>query len=177
MNLTVTVDEIALDSIVGEVYAYDPEADERHTRPQTLADLIAAQFVERLVTVPGYQVLAQEVTKARSALIRERIAAQIEDELTKPIRPTNTWGEATGAPTTLRAEISRIAADAVKVTTPSNRNREESALEKLIRTEIGVALAKELAGFVADEKAKVVAAVRAKAAELIATAVKEGVGR
>ena len=36
---------------------------------------------------------------------------------------------------------------------------------------------KELAEAMADEKAKVVAAVRAKAAELIAQAVKEGIGR
>ena len=62
-------------------------------------------------------------------------------------------------------------------TRSSGYSHQSSALQEIIRTEVDRALTAELKVVVDAEQAKVVAAVRAKAAELIAQAVKEGVGR
>ena len=55
--------------------------------------------------------------------------------------------------------------------------RGSTLAQRIVAEAIGSAFTRELAAAIADEKAKVVAAVRAKAAELIADAVKQGVGK
>jgi hypothetical protein len=62
---------------------------------------------------------------------------------------------------------------------PADRHYRDkgTVLEKYVRDEVQTTLKKELADALAEEKAKVVAAVRASAADLIADAVKRGIGR
>jgi hypothetical protein len=175
VNITVNVDgDVDLTAVVGEHYDGDREC---HV-PQTLGDLVADRLVQRLIhdRESEYRNVAREVADTRRDIIRELVTAEVETALTNPVIPTNSWGESTGEPTTLRAEIVRIARESVRVRKPNTvATRDESAVELLIRKEISGALAKELADVVAAEKAKVVALVHAKAAELIADAVKAGV--
>ena len=180
MNITVNVSDVELNSVVGERLEYDAD-DERDVRvPQTLADLVAAKLVQSLALSPEYASLKRELFDQRRQIIRERVAAEVEAALSNPINLTNHYGESiAGQTTTLREEIAKMTAEALRV----NHNNAMSGrqgwtpAQKVIHEEIERAFAAELAKVVADEKAKVVAAVRAKAADLIAQAVKEGVGR
>lgn len=175
MNITVTVDAVSLDAEVPG-WAYD---DEGERQPARLVDLVVRELVRRAVEDQGagWDSLARAVAKIRTEVIRAKVEAEVEAALTAEFRPTNSWGEPTGEPTTLRALIAKQAQEAVKMglARPGYREGESTAM-RVIRDQVNGMLAKELAEAVAEEKAKVVAAVRAKAAEMIAQAVAEGVG-
>ncbi|HEX6873025.1 MAG TPA: hypothetical protein VF163_18155 [Micromonosporaceae bacterium] len=176
MDITVNVEgPIDLNTVMGE--RYDPESDRRV--PLTLADAIVDNAVRLLVTSPtkGWSSLQSQIESIRTELIRERVAAEIETALTSPFERTNHYGERTGKTTTLREEIVKLASEALKVDTRNSFSRELTAAQRVIRDEVDKAMVAELKAAVANEKEKVVAAVRAKAAELIADAVKQGVGR
>lgn len=50
-------------------------------------------------------------------------------------------------------------------------------VQKLVREQVEKALRAELSEVIADEKAKIVAAVRGRAADIMARAITEGIGR
>lgn len=172
MQITVNVTEVDLNSVVGE--RYDDDGDRRV--PQTLGEAIVREAAAILARSPDYEDVRASVRRIRTEEIHTVVAKEVEAALTEPVNPTDQWGQTTGKPTTLRAEIARIAQKAVEPR-PRGSYGDPPALERIIREEVDRALAAELSKVVADEKAKVVAAVRAKAAELIAQAVKEGIGR
>lgn len=175
MNVNVTVADIALDSVIDEKYDYESEQKE----PVTLGQRIASLAASRIAKSDEGKALRDEITAMRKEEARARVVAEVDAALTAPIQRTNAYGEPNGTGTfTLREEIARLAADAFKPQTRDYGGRvQETPLQTLIRAEINGTLAKELAAVFESEKAKVVAAVRAKAADLIATAVKEGLGR
>jgi hypothetical protein len=168
--LTITIEDLALDTIVGTQYGEDG------SEHMTLADAIVRATVDRLVREPDDRSLNDRITAIRTEEIRTRVVAEIETALTAPVQPTNEFGEPNATPTTLRALIVKAAKDAVTIRSRGSYG-EKTPLERVIQDEVDRAITAELSAAVKDEKAKVVAAVRAKAAELIATAVKEGVGR
>lgn len=174
MNINVTVDSIDLDSVIGEEYDY--EAEERE--PITLGQRIAKLAAKRIATSADSQPLRDQIRAMRVEEMKARVTAEIEEVMAAPIQRTNTYGEPAGSTFTLREEIARLAAEAFKPQVRDGYGRgQETPMQALIRTEIDKVLTKELAAVFAEEKAKVVAVVRAKAADLIATAVKEGLGR
>ena len=172
LNFAIT--GLTLDTVIGNRYDEDYEGGDR--RPQTLADAIIEHAVEELWKRPEASDIVRRVAQIRDEVIRERVNAEVEAALTGPFTKTNAYGEPTGQTTTLREEIARIAAQAVN-TGGNSYSREQTAAEKVIRSEVNVALDRELKEVVKQEKDKVVAAVRAKAADLIAQAVREGIGR
>lgn len=170
LEIKVQVDDLNLDTEVGR--QYDPDDD--HYRPQTLADLIVEELVTRVIRTSDYRTIAEKVNSIRTEIIRERVAAEVEEALTTPFTVTNTFGEPTGAVTTLRQYIASIAQAAVKMDHRQGYADSETTAVKVIRTEVGRAFAKELEDVVKAEKAKVIAAVRNSAGTIIADAVARG---
>lgn len=185
MQINVTVDGIDgvdLTTVVGdEIAYYDPETEETEHRPRTLGDLVAEKLADKIYAGLDYQ-QRYELTKTASAervkLIRERLVPQVEQALTGEIQKTNNYGEPTGQTTTMReliiAEVTRV------INAKGDRfysDSDKPLLTRVVTAEVNRALTAELADAFKAEKEKVVAAVKAKAADLIAEAVKQGVGR
>ena len=122
--------------------------------------------------------LHRQARDERIELIRERLAPQVEEALSGDIQKTNAHGEPNGQTTTMRelviAEITRV------INAKGDRFHSgdaEPLINRVITFEVNRALTTELSQVFAAEKEKVVAAVRAQAAELVADAVKKGLGR
>lgn len=181
MNITVNVEgPIDLGTVIGEHYVYDEDGD-GHRGPKTILDALVNELVRQATKDPdtGWGSVQRRVDAIRTEEIRARVVAELEAALTEPVRKTTEWGEPTSGSTTLRAEIVKIAGKALEIPRPgysAQYPRETSAVQQFLQREIEETIKRELAEAIADEKAKVVAAVRAKAAELIANAVKQGVG-
>jgi hypothetical protein len=185
MNINITVDGLEgvdLSTVIGdEIAYYDPETGETEHRPRTLGDLVAEKLADKIYAGLDYE-RRNELTKTASAervkLIRERLVPQVEAALSGEIQKTNNYGEPNGQTTTMRelviAEITRV------INAKGDRHYSDSEkplITRVVSSEVNRALTTELADAFKAEKDKVVAAVRAKAADLIADAVKQGVGR
>lgn len=170
--LNIAIDGLDLNTIVGADY---------HDGAITLGDAIVKAAVHQLTKDQDYRGvstdLARRVAAIRDETIREQITPVITEAINAEIQQTNQWGEPTGkGRTTLRALIVERANEFFTRKLGDYRDQ-RTAASQLVTDAVDRALKQELTSAIADEKAKVVAAVRAKAAELIATAVKEGVGR
>lgn len=185
MQINVTVDGldgVDLTTVVGEEIAYyNPETEETEHKPRTLGDLVASKLADKLWGELSYEQrsdLHRQVREERIRLVRERLAPLVEEALNGEIQKTNHYGEPTGAKTTMRelvvAEVSRV----INATGDRYSSSDKAPLiTRVVTAEVNRALTTELSDAFKAEKAKVVAAVRAKAADLIADAVKQGVGR
>ncbi|MGY4901121.1 hypothetical protein [Streptomyces sp. 900116325] len=145
MNITVQVDEITLSTVIADTVAFDEDGDAYPTGQQTVAHLVAAQIVERLVKEDRYPGLRDRVMEIRKEEIRAAVRPSIDEALARPIYKTNSYGERTGQETTL-AEL--IAAEARKqLTEPADRYRSEkgSILQETVRAEVHKAFQAEIA--------------------------------
>ena len=177
MEIVVQVENVDLNAQIGDRYTYDE--DEQRV-PLTIGEAIAERVAQMLTKDDSYKDLRQQIRDMRVEEMRARVVAELEAAFLQPVQKTSQWGEPTGNPTTLRLEIMKLAEKALEIPRPgysSSYPRETNAVQQFLQREIEGVVKKELAEAMADEKAKVVAAVRAKAAELIAQAVKEGIGR
>jgi len=174
MDITVNVENVDLNSVIGQHYVQTGEEDWR-TEPQTLGQGVAARIAEDLKRDEGYKTLRQRVMDARDAEVREQVKPVVSAAIESSVQPTNAFGQPVGEPTTLTALIVKEAKELLSKR--GDYGRGKTLLEQVVADAVDKAIRKELSDVIVDEKAKVVAAVRAKAAELIATAVKEGVGR
>lgn len=176
MEIKVSVENVDLTSVVGQHRARDEDGD-YVLEPQTLGQAVAAQIADDLMRTDNYKGLKGTVLDLREQEIREQLRPIVAAAIEGPVQKTNSYGEPYGETTTLRALI--IAEVEKLLKEPADRyNRDKGTwLSDLVREQVDKALRAELADVLKEEKAKVVAAVRAKAADLIATAVKEGVGR
>lgn len=178
MQITVNLDTLDLSTVIGEKRVYDHDCDEPHGEPMTLGDAVVRELAKRLWASVGSDALSevrQRAAQIRNEEIRARVAPIVQAAVDEPIQQTNSFGEPNGKPTTLR-EL--IAAEArAQLGTRSDYGRGPRVVDKLVADAVSAEIKKELAEAIKEEKAKVVAAVRAKAADLIAQAVREGVGR
>ncbi len=141
----------------------------------TVADLIVKAALAKLVKGDEWNTVKDRVREITDEEIRAHAKTQIAEALNGGIRKTNTFGEPYGEPTTLRALIAEeVKAELAKAGDPYRSK--DSTVRKIVREQVAAAFKTELAEAVAEEKAKVVAAVRASAADLIAQAVAAGVG-
>jgi hypothetical protein len=178
INVTVNgLEAIDLGTVVNTEAYYDHETDERIPAQRTLADVIADKVTRKLTAESYYGDLKRRVTAIRDEEIREAIEPIITEAISGEIQKTNSFGEPTGKSTTIRELIMSEARTLLTKSADSYGRGSETVLQKWVREQIAAAFTKELAAVVAQEKEKVVAAVRAKAADLIADAVKQGVGR
>lgn len=170
--LNITIADLSLDTVLGE--------DDRRG-PITLADAIIESAVLRLTRDEEYRDiqggLHKRVGQIRDEEIRTRVAAEVEAALTAPFRQTNTYGEAKGEPVTLRSLIVKSCEEFFTQDVSEYNKPRQTKAQRFVHAAVEDAVKKELAAAIVEEKAKVVAAVRAKAADLIAQAVKEGIGR
>lgn len=146
MNITVSVDEVTLDTAVAEVMAYDDETGPYPQGERTIGDLVAEQIVSRLIKDTGrWSRYCDQVTRVRDEVIRERVMPLIEEALTRPIQKTNTYGEATGQETTLTEVIIGEAQKIMKAPIDSYSRDRGTLLTKLVADEVKKALSAEIA--------------------------------
>lgn len=178
MNIIVNVDNVSLDSVIGEHARYDEDGDYIGTSGKTLADLVAATIATELKKTNEFTTAKKRIFEIRDSEIRERARELVAAAIEQPMRRTDGYGNPVGDPTTLAEVIVAQAHDYLtKRVDDGYRSNGETVLQKACREAVVKAIGAELSEVIAEEKAKVVAAVRAKAAELIAEAVKQGIGR
>ena len=165
MNVTVLVDDVTLSTVVEEW------GEEGHRT--TVADKIVERITDHIVRGREWDPLRQRVERIRDEEIREQIKPIIAEAVSKPFATTNYYGEPTGQTTTLREVITAKVKDYLNNSSYGNR---ENNVQKIVREEVHRAMSAELREAIKSEREKVVAAVRAQAAELIADAVRQGVG-
>lgn len=182
MQINVTVqglDAIDLNTVIeGEVpVEYDSETGETTTRMMTLADLLAEKLAEKVWSSfagAERQALLRRVNEQRLTAIEAEVVPIVKAAMVEPFRQSNAYGEPVGATVTLRDLVileTRKALGGQR----DNYGRGDTLTQKVVRETVGAALTKELKDAVATEKEKVVTAVRAKAAELIAESVRSAI--
>lgn len=176
MDIKVEVGPVTLDTPVGEHRVYDEDGDYT-AQPVTLGEAIAKQVFADIKRGERYNSLRDMVENLRAEEIRGQIRPIVEAAVTKPIQRTNMYGSPTGEPITLTELIVSEAQAYLTKRDDRYGADKRTVIEKLVADAVDKAIRKELSEAIAEEKAKVVAAVRAKAADLIAEAVKAGVGR
>lgn len=176
MNITVNVDLDSLDltTVIGQHWTRDEDGD-RVREEQTLGDAIAAELTEQLMKTDDWRGVKGLVKQIREEEIRAAVQAEIAEALTTTVPITNTYGEATGKTTTIRALIADMAKEAL-TKKADGYGSGESVVRKVLREQVDRALAEELLATVKEERTKVVAAVRGKTAELLAKALEQGLG-
>lgn len=166
---------------VNDVKLTDEVEDGEGGRSMTIADLVAEKLADRLVAdnTGYYNTLHQRVDHRINELISDRVAPMIDEAMTKPLRKTNAYGEPiSGTETTMRELIVGAATawlEKSAAVDSYDRNRQTKA-QMLVNEAVGKALTKELSTVIAAEREKVVAAVRAQAADIIARSVVAGIG-
>jgi len=175
MQIKVDVSNISLDSVIGTHYTQTDE-DTYRDEPETLADAVAAQIALALQADDEFKTLRARVLDLRNEEIREQVKPIVAAAIAAPVQRTNSYGNPVGEPVPMTELIVKEVHDYLGKRDSYARDS-QTVVQKLIREQVDLALKNELKDAIADEKAKVVAAVRAKAADLIATAVREGVGR
>jgi hypothetical protein len=175
MEINVTVDNVDLNSVIGANYRQIGEEDYAET-PQTLADVVADRIMADLKRDDHYTRLKERVREIRDEEIREQLRPIIGEAIAAPVQRTSDLGTPIGQPVAL-AELIVKEAQSFLARRDGYGPDAQTPAQKIIRDEVDRAIKSELSAAIADEKAKVVAAVRAKAADLIAEAVKQGVGR
>jgi hypothetical protein len=101
MDIKIVVDEVTLETVVGDVVRYDGDGDAYSDGRATVADKVAELVKEEVVRRPEYASLRERVTEIRNHEIREAVKPIIREALERPIARTNLYGESTGAQTTL----------------------------------------------------------------------------
>ncbi len=168
MQINVEVSDVTLASVVSDGDDYRPT--------ETIADIVAEKLLREFTSAERdvYGELRRRVAEIRDEEIRAALVPALTDALNASVRRTNTYGEPTGPEVTMREVITDEAKK--MLTARSDYGRGETFTQKVIKDAVGSALRNELAAVINEEKAKVVAAVRAQAATIIADAVKRGIG-
>ncbi len=172
MNINVDVTDISLDSVIGEHRVFD--GDGYSSAPMTLGEAVAKHVAEDAMKDDSYRTLRHEVLQVRTEEVRRQLEPVVAEAINAPVQQTNQFGEARGDTTTLKDLIVKEARELLAKR--DDYGRGQTLLAKTVRAEVDKALRAELAEVIKEEKAKVVAAIRASAAELIADAVKRGIG-
>lgn len=180
MQIHVNVNDVKLtDEVEGQSIRARYDDGEDYERSVTIADLVAEKIADRLVAdnTGYYDDLRKRVDRRINELVRDRVAPMIDEAMAKPVRKTNTYGEPTGVETTMRELIIDAARTWLEKSSGDSFDRtRQSQAQKLVKEAVGSALTKELSTVIAAEREKVVAAVRAQAADIIARSVAAGVG-
>lgn len=176
MNITVTVDELTLDTVVAKVFGYDEDGDLVTTgKERTVAHLVADQIAAKATADDRYPKLRDDVLKIRQEEIRTAIRPAIEQAIARPIRKTNGWGEPTGPETTLSeliiAEVRSYLGEPV-----DKYNRDKGTLlSNTIRAEVKRAFAEEIADAVKQARDAVAKEIGDQVSTQIAEAVRKGI--
>lgn len=171
MNITVNVNEVTLATVVEEVVGYDPDRDTEVTSAGTMAQLVAAQLVDRIVKDRRYPRLVDQVIDIRRETIKAAVTPMIEEAVLKQYQRTDTWGEKTGESTTLRDTIVAEARKMMQQPTGYD-SRDGSVVQKIVREEVRKAFTKEITDAVAAARKQVAAEIGAQVAKSVETAMR-----
>lgn len=167
ITVEVTIDLANLHRYVGT------DEDGPHYEPMTLEEAVLAETGRVLAGRVAKDVNVHELARVARTSLEERIRTELEplvgEALTQAITPTNTYGEPIREATTLRELI--VARALEELTTPKERGYgkpRSTLVQHIIAEEVGLALRQELTEAIAEARKEVVAAVRAKGAEVIA---------
>jgi hypothetical protein len=174
MNITVKVDDVALDTIVAEVFGYDAEDGEPYQLGnKTIADLVARQIVERLVKHEHWQDLTHTVFEVRREVMRDLITPSVERAIAEPVRKTSIYGDPVGEPTTLREVIVHQAREVINAKDPNDyRGEKGTFLERTVRAEVAKAMHDEIIAEVAKARALVADEIGKQVAAAVTSAMK-----
>lgn len=166
MNITVSVDEVTLESVVREVYGDD--GPEPRTIGTEVAQLLANHVIRDRDVWPPFR---DAVTHIRDEEIRKAVAPLIAEALTTPKQQTNSWGESTGPATTLSEVIVAEARTQLgQKTGDSYSSDRRTIVQKLVADEVTKAFGK----VIAEEVAKARELVAGEIGQRVAAAVQEG---
>lgn len=169
IKFNVEVEDLDLASAIPAHY----DADDDRIPSGTLADLVVRHLVDRAASTTEYkQSITDRVRAIRDEEIRAQLSPIIADALIKPLKKTNSYGEATGPETTLRELIS---ADVKKfLSEKDDRYRDtRTRLETMIRNAVETLFKNEIAQAVKDAKDAVAVEMGSKVAEVVASAVRD----
>jgi hypothetical protein len=171
-EITLSLD---LDQYIANHVGYDPAGEpvsQSATVEDLILDLAAEKMLHRAVLKNSddtYGGLRKRIADLRDALIDEQLAPLVTEALNGEFRKTNSYGEPTGEPTTLRDEIARQVNAWLTTKAGDSYNRTGlTRLQQIVAAEVDKAMVKDLSGVIAAAKAEVTAAVQAKGAEVLA---------
>jgi hypothetical protein len=167
LNIEVNVIDVDLNTVL--VPGYEDSA------PTTLADKVVDQLVREALKEDGWKPLVRRVQEIRDEEIRKLVLPAITEAFEKPVQKTNTWGEPTGEPLTLREVVVEEARKILNGTKSDSFRGDEPLGRQLINQMVLKELRAELTDAIKTEREKVVTAVREQAAQLITEAVTKGV--
>lgn len=169
MEIKVEVDNLSLSDVIHE--------GDEYNRSVTVADMVVDRIVSRLVGSNDMPDLYRRVASIRDDVIREHLQPLISAALNKPVQKTNEYGRPRGEPIPLTELILTEVKSYLGKPLDRNIGRTETVVQKLIREEVERALLTELRDVIAEEKKRIVAAMRSKAAGIIAATIEAGLGR
>lgn len=177
--VNLTVDNVSLETVVGQTVEYDEDGDACATGGVLVADLVADRLVEKIVGSESYPKFKGRVLQMRDEMVRERLAPEIEKALTGPIQTVNQWGEPNGKVTDLRELIMEEAKKLFQDPKRDAYSRQKpSWITELIESQVKAAFVAEVAALVAEAKKAVSAEVGKTVADQIgATVAKALAGR
>ena len=176
MNISVSIDEVSLATAVNDVLGCDEISGELISTGEqvTIADLVAAQIVERVTGDQGWGDLSRKVREIRAEVIREAVRPQIEQAIAAPVTLTNAYGEPNGRTTTLRELIIDEARKALNAPAdPSSYGRDRKTLvQKIVAEQVHEAFAAEIADAVKQARTDVAAEIGQHVASAVQAAMK-----
>lgn len=175
MNITVSIDEVTLDTIVGQVVSYDEDGDMIQNGDKTVAHLVVEQIVAQAVKRPEYTELQTRIAEVRKEQIRDALAPIVAEAIAKPVMQTNSWGERTGKETTLTALIMDEARKYLAEPADAYGSNRQTLLQKAIREQVQAAFAQEIADAVKAAKAAVVKEIGDQYGQYITAAVSKAI--
>ena len=174
MNITVTVDDVTLGTAVGQVFGYDSETGEPFTMgDRTLADIVAAQIVDRLVQDRDrWYELSRTVADIKRDVIREAVLPMIEKAIAEPIQKTSGYGDPIGEPVTLREVIVDEARKVLNKPADQYSRSGQTVLGKVVAEEVHKAFAAEIKDAVQQARQKVAGEIGQQVAAAVTNAMK-----
>lgn len=182
MNITVNVADVDLDSEIGRHHAVQVAEDEWRDEPMTLRDAVVSEIARQALareTREGWQPLSAEIKNVRADLLRELLRPALAEALTKPLTPTDAFGQPKGETTTLTEIITRQFRELLAERVDSrgsvdrySRDKGWTRLEWMIRTSVEAVVKDELAGEITAAREELRATLQQVAAAKLAETVK-----
>lgn len=170
MNIEIKINELTMETIVAKAFERDEDGDIIGEGGVRLGDAIVDRLVHEIKHGENSYFnpdIKKRVKEIRDEEIRTAVRDEITAALTTPIHATNSFGERTGVPTTLREIIFKEAQKALG-TTGNRYESDKSMMDKIIGSEIQKALAAEIKPVLDKAKADVKLNADRIASELLA---------
>lgn len=181
MQITVNVSDVDLDTVISTETAYE-DGEPVGGRVVTLRDAVVQEIARQALAREKreqWRPLSTAINDVRTELLRELLLPQLTEALTKPITPTDGFGQPKGTQTTLTEIITRqfreLLAERVDKrgnTDTYHRDTTSTRLQWMIRTAVQDVVKDDLAAELAAAREELRETLQATAAAKLAEAVK-----